>query len=41
MIKEKASGLNICYKLLEKKKHPPGWLAAGVGGLLFILPVDF
>jgi 1-acyl-sn-glycerol-3-phosphate acyltransferase len=38
-VKEKASKLNISYKLLEKKKHPLGWLIAGLTGLITTLPV--
>ncbi|MCJ7447503.1 MAG: 1-acyl-sn-glycerol-3-phosphate acyltransferase [Bacteroidales bacterium] len=38
-IKEKAKKLNTSYRLLEKKKHPLGWLAAGLAGLIFTLPV--
>ena len=38
-VKNKAKELNITYGLLEKKKHPPGWLIAGMAGLLLTFPV--
>lgn len=40
-VKEKAKNLNITYRLLEKKKHPLGWLIGGLAGLLVTLPVWF
>lgn len=38
-IKQKAGDLNISYRLLEKRKHPLGWLIAGLAGLFVTLPV--
>ncbi len=38
-VKKQAEELNISYRLLEKKKHPLGWLIAGMAGLLLTLPV--
>jgi 1-acyl-sn-glycerol-3-phosphate acyltransferase len=38
-VKEKAKALNIDYRLLAKKKHPPGWLIAGFAGLIAALPL--
>lgn len=38
-VKKDAQELNIDYRLLEKKKHPLGWLIAGVLGLIVTLPV--
>ncbi|HBC79221.1 MAG TPA: hypothetical protein DEO60_10665 [Bacteroidales bacterium] len=38
-VKEKAKSLNITYRLLEKKKHPIGWLIAGMAGLFITFPV--
>lgn len=38
-IREKAQALNISYRLLEKRKHPLGWLIAGLAGLFVTLPV--
>jgi 1-acyl-sn-glycerol-3-phosphate acyltransferase len=38
-VKKKAEDLNISYRLLEKKKHPLGWLIAGLTGLLLTFPV--
>jgi 1-acyl-sn-glycerol-3-phosphate acyltransferase len=38
-VKENAENLNITYRLLEKKKHPLGWLIAGLAGLLLTFPV--
>jgi len=39
LVKKKAKDLNITYRLLEKKKHPPGWLIAGLAGLFITFPV--
>jgi hypothetical protein len=36
---KKAKDLNISYRLLEKKKHPLGWLIAGLAGLFLTFPV--
>jgi 1-acyl-sn-glycerol-3-phosphate acyltransferase len=38
-VKKKAKDLNISYRLLEKKKHPLGWLIAGLAGLFLTFPV--
>ncbi len=38
-VKKKAKELNITYRLLEKKKHPLGWLIAGLAGLFLTFPV--
>lgn len=38
-VKKQAEALNISYRLLEKKKHPLGWLLAGMAGLLLTFPV--
>lgn len=39
LLKKKAKELHIDYKLLEKKKHPLGWLIAGVLGLIVTFPL--
>lgn len=38
-VKKKARNLNVSYRLLEKKKHPLGWLIAGLTGLFLTFPV--
>ncbi|HEY5468985.1 MAG TPA: 1-acyl-sn-glycerol-3-phosphate acyltransferase [Bacteroidales bacterium] len=38
-VKKRAKDLNINYKLLEKKKHPLGWLIAGLILLLITFPL--
>lgn len=38
-VKEQAKKLKVTYKLLEKKKHPLGWLLAGMAGLLATFPL--
>jgi len=38
-IKSRAKELNVSYRLLEKKKHPMGWLIAGITGQLLTFPV--
>jgi 1-acyl-sn-glycerol-3-phosphate acyltransferase len=38
-VKKKAEDLNITYRLLQKKKHPMGWLIAGLAGLFLTIPV--
>jgi len=38
-VKKKAKDMNITYRLLEKKKHPLGWLIAGLAGLFLTFPV--
>ncbi len=37
-VKSKAKDLNLSYRLLEKKKHPLGWLIAGLAGLIADIP---
>jgi 1-acyl-sn-glycerol-3-phosphate acyltransferase len=39
MVKEKAKELNTDYRLLEKKKHPLGWLIAGMIGIVITFPL--
>jgi 1-acyl-sn-glycerol-3-phosphate acyltransferase len=38
-VKNGATDLNLSYRLLEKKKHPLGWLIAGMIGLFATLPL--
>ncbi len=38
-IKEKARELNTGYRLLEKRKHPLGWLIAGMIGIIITFPL--
>jgi len=38
-IKKKAKELNTDYRLLEKKKHPLGWLIAGMIGIILTFPL--
>jgi 1-acyl-sn-glycerol-3-phosphate acyltransferase len=38
-VKKTAKDLNVDYRLLEKKKHPLGWLIAGLIGLLVTFPL--
>ena len=38
-IKKRTSLLNIDYRLLEKKKHPLGWLIAGMVGIILTFPL--
>lgn len=38
-IKQKTKELNIDYRLLEKKKHPLGWLIAGMLGIILTFPL--
>lgn len=38
-VKEKAKELNTTYRLLEKKKHPLGWLIAGIIGIVVTFPL--
>ena len=38
-IKKKAKELNTDYRLLEKKKHPLGWLLAGMIGIVLTFPL--
>jgi len=38
-IKKRTKLLNIDYRLLEKKKHPLGWLIAGIIGIILTAPL--
>jgi 1-acyl-sn-glycerol-3-phosphate acyltransferase len=38
-IKKNANDLNVSYYALDKKKHPLGWLIAGMAGLVVTFPV--
>jgi hypothetical protein len=38
-IKKKAKDFNTGYRLLEKRKHPLGWLIAGMLGIIITFPV--
>jgi 1-acyl-sn-glycerol-3-phosphate acyltransferase len=38
-VKKEANELNIDYRLLEKKKHPLGWLIAGMAGIILTFPL--
>jgi 1-acyl-sn-glycerol-3-phosphate acyltransferase len=38
-VRDKAKELNVDYRLLAKKKHPLGWLLAGIAGLISTLPL--
>jgi 1-acyl-sn-glycerol-3-phosphate acyltransferase len=38
-VKRKAKELNTDYRLLEKKKHPIGWLIAGMAGIIVTFPL--
>jgi 1-acyl-sn-glycerol-3-phosphate acyltransferase len=38
-VKKNASDLYVSYRLLRKRKHPLGWLIAGVAALLVTFPV--
>jgi 1-acyl-sn-glycerol-3-phosphate acyltransferase len=38
-VKERAKELNTDYRLLEKKKHPIGWLIAGMVGIVLTFPL--
>jgi 1-acyl-sn-glycerol-3-phosphate acyltransferase len=38
-VKNKAKELNTDYRLLEKKKHPLGWLIAGMIGIILTFPL--
>jgi uncharacterized membrane protein len=38
-IKKKTRELNIDYRLLAKKKHPLGWLIAGMLGIILTFPI--
>jgi 1-acyl-sn-glycerol-3-phosphate acyltransferase len=39
IVKKKAKELNTDYRLLEKKKHPLGWLIAGMIGIVITFPL--
>ena len=39
LIMKKTRELNIDYRLLEKKKHPLGWLIAGMLGIILTFPL--
>jgi 1-acyl-sn-glycerol-3-phosphate acyltransferase len=38
-VKQKAKELNIDYRVLEKRKHPVGWLIAGMAGIIISFPL--
>jgi 1-acyl-sn-glycerol-3-phosphate acyltransferase len=38
-IKRRTKELNVDYRLLEKKKHPLGWLVAGILGIFLTFPL--
>lgn len=38
-VKTKSKKLNIDYRILEKKKHPLGWLIAGIVGIIISFPL--
>jgi 1-acyl-sn-glycerol-3-phosphate acyltransferase len=38
-VKKKAKELNTDYRLLEKKRHPRGWLIAGMLGIIISFPL--
>ncbi len=38
-VKHKAKELNTEYRLLAKKKHPLGWLIAGISGIIAAFPL--
>jgi 1-acyl-sn-glycerol-3-phosphate acyltransferase len=38
-VKEKVQKLNTDYRLLEKRKHPLGWLLAGMAFIIFTFPL--
>jgi 1-acyl-sn-glycerol-3-phosphate acyltransferase len=38
-VKQKAKALNTDYRLLDKKKHPMGWLIAGMLGIIVTFPL--
>lgn len=38
-VKKRSKDLNIDYRLLEKKKHPVGWLIAGMVGIILSFPL--
>jgi 1-acyl-sn-glycerol-3-phosphate acyltransferase len=38
-VKKKAKEMNIDYRFLSKKRHPLGWLIAGLAGIVISMPV--
>jgi hypothetical protein len=38
-VKKQAKGLNTEYRLLEKKRHPLGWLITGIAGIIAFFPL--
>jgi 1-acyl-sn-glycerol-3-phosphate acyltransferase len=38
-VKRKSQELKTDYRLLEKKKHSPGWLITGLTGIIFTFPL--
>lgn len=38
-VKKSAEEMNTDYRLLEKKKHPLGWLIAGLAGIILTFPL--
>jgi len=38
-VKEKAKKMDTDYRLLDKKKHPIGWLIAGMAGIIATFPL--
>ncbi len=38
-VKHQTTGLGLTYRLLEKRKHPLGWLIAGIAGLAATFPL--
>jgi 1-acyl-sn-glycerol-3-phosphate acyltransferase len=38
-VKQKAKDFNVDYRLLEKRKHPLGWLIAGMVGIIVTFPL--
>jgi 1-acyl-sn-glycerol-3-phosphate acyltransferase len=39
LVKNKAKELKTDYRLLEKRKHPLGWLIAGITGIILTFPL--
>ncbi len=39
LVKRNTVELNLSYRLLNKKKHPLGWLIAGMIGIIITLPI--
>jgi 1-acyl-sn-glycerol-3-phosphate acyltransferase len=38
-VKQEAKNLKLTYRLLGKKKHPLGWLIAGIAGIVLTFPL--